>query len=417
MSGWSERAYRPRAALFTLLCACTLTSVGERSASAHTRSTSYATWAVYGHDAVVTLQLSLLDREALGPMNAPDETVSERLQSQLTLGIDGAGCPPVAGAFATLVSRYGFVTYEWRVRCPRAIGSGAGQVRLASQLLFDAAPGHVHFAAIEPASRRIEAVLTSDRRAATFDLAAGASPSGAALDAVGRFVHLGVSHILSGWDHLVFVVVLMCAVRRLRHVAVVVTGFTIGHSVTLALAASGHLAVNSTGVEALIGLSIALVAIDGAWLTCARSSAAAPVVTVLGLLLSAILALTLESARIAPLALVGLAVFASCYFPLLARAPAPMGWRGAVAALFGLIHGFGFAGALAPLATAGDAVSLPALVGFNLGVELGQLGVIALAWPVFVLARRVLGNDRVTVAVSSAGLAVGVALFFSRAFG
>lgn len=382
-------------------------------AHAHTRSASYARWAMDGHEATVTLQVSLLDTQTLvgAARESDDDDVGGYVQQRLTLAVAGQVCQAVPRSFTPVRARYGHAGYEWRVRCARDMTAGS-EVHLHSALLFAELPGHVHYAVVEHGGHRAEVILTHGERRAVVTL--GRSPVSGALRTIVRFIRLGIEHILSGWDHLLFVLVLLCASQRVRQVVVVVTGFTIGHSVTLGLAATGYLSADMAGVEALIGLSIALVAVDGAWLTCARESLVAPVGAVALLLGSAVLATAVgPRAQIGGGALLGLALFAACYFALLARVSRPMRWRAAVAALFGLLHGFGFAGALAPLS---ESTPLPALFGFNLGVEIGQLAVVALAWPVFALARRRLGAQVVTLAVSTAGVAIGLALFYARGF-
>ncbi len=138
------------------------------------------------------------------------------------------------------------------------------------------------------------------------------------------FVHLGITHILGTWehplagsDHLAFLLALLVASRCVRTLIGVVTAFTVAHSLTLGAAALGWVHVPSRFVELAIALSIAYVACDNLL----RKSARNP-------------------------------------------------WLEAF--LFGLLHGLGFAGFLAA-ALAGEPLILTALLGFNVGVELGQL--------------------------------------------
>ena len=138
---------------------------------------------------------------------------------------------------------------------------------------------------------------------------------------------IGVDHILAGWDHLLFVIALVLLLRQWRRAVVAATAFTLAHSLTLAGASLGYLAMPQRPVEVLIALSIVFLAVE-----IARADPARP-------------SLTLR-----------------------------MPW--VVAFLFGLLHGFGFAGALAEIGLPDDAL-LPALVAFNLGVEAGQLLVVA----------------------------------------
>ena len=137
------------------------------------------------------------------------------------------------------------------------------------------------------------------------------------------YLRLGVEHILFGFDHLLFVLALVILVRDWRRVAVTVTAFTIAHSITLAAATLGFVNVPGPPVEATIALSIMLVAVE-----------------------------IVNARRGKP--------------SLTARLP----WL--VAFSFGLLHGFGFAGALAEVGLPQHAIPV-ALLFFNIGVEIGQL--------------------------------------------
>lgn len=166
------------------------------------------------------------------------------------------------------------------------------------------------------------------------------------LDVIGTYTLLGVEHILIGIDHLLFVLALLLLVADWRRLFWTITAFTLAHSVTLGAATLGWVQVSGAAVEATIALSILFLATE-----LARREANAATVTLL------------RPAASAP----GLSL----------RQP----WI--VAFAFGLLHGFGFAGALAEIGLPEQAIPL-ALLFFNVGVELGQLlfiaGVLALIW-------------------------------------
>jgi hydrogenase/urease accessory protein HupE len=180
------------------------------------------------------------------------------------------------------------------------------------------------------------------------------------------YLRLGVEHILFGFDHLLFVLALVILVRDWRRVAVTVTAFTMAHSITLAAATLGFVHVPGPPVEAAIALSIMLVAVE---ILNARSGKPS----------------------------------------LTARLP----WL--VAFCFGLLHGFGFAGALAEVGLPQHAIPI-ALLFFNVGVEVGQLifvaAVLSLIWFFRRAASQLLEDaliqrtfDRVDV---TAGYGIGV---------
>ena len=151
----------------------------------------------------------------------------------------------------------------------------------------------------------------------------------AAGEVAASYFRLGVEHILFGFDHLLFVLSLVILVRNWRRVVLTVTAFTLAHSITLVAATLGFVSVPGPPIEAAIALSIVLVAVE-----------------------------IVNDRR-------GQPSFA-------AR------WPWLIAFCFGLLHGFGFAGALAEVGLPHHAIPV-ALLFFNLGVEAGQLSFVAAA--------------------------------------
>jgi hypothetical protein len=155
------------------------------------------------------------------------------------------------------------------------------------------------------------------------------------------FIRLGIGHVLGGIDHVLFVLSLLLGAasamasdpgRTLSRVVGLVTGFTLGHSVTLLIAALGILSLPSRFTESVIALSIVVVAVHN---------------------------LLEENPR----------------------------GRTLTSALFGLIHGFGFASALAETGLPSRS-TVSALLAFNVGIELAQLGVVLVCFPALAWARR-----------------------------
>jgi hypothetical protein len=213
------------------------------------------------------------------------------------------------------------------------------------------------------------------------------------------------------------VLALLLLARRLSEVASLVTAFTLAHSLTLALAVLGWVRPERAAVEALIGFSIALVAAENAWLLGGRGRAVP--LCVVGGLVALAGAAAFDVGVVSVPTLLGLALFSGCHFGLLQRAERPARLRAAVAFAFGLVHGFGFAGVLVEISLPTHRL-LPALLGFNLGVEVGQLVLVAALWPVVRdLARLREGRShRMLVEVGSAALcSVGIFWFLTRAFG
>jgi hydrogenase/urease accessory protein HupE len=172
------------------------------------------------------------------------------------------------------------------------------------------------------------------------------------------YTRLGVEHILSGVDHLLFVLALLFLVGFNRRLIATITAFTLAHSLTLALGALGWLTLRSPPVEATIALSIVLVAGEA----------------------------------------------------LHRRATLARRWPALVAFLFGLVHGLGFAGALKEIGLPQNHLSV-ALLTFNVGVELGQLLVVGVAWVAY---RAAADRPKLVFARPAALYAIGsVAAYWS----
>jgi hypothetical protein len=382
-------------------------------AHAHTRSTSYSTWEIDGARARVRFDIPQyeLTRLPWGIVSPP--ALSSELARYLTraLRLEAAGepCAVVDGPRA-LAAPPERAVVEWRVACAKP-----GPFVLVSEVLREVAPSHLHFAKLRGA-RIVERVLTSG--APRWELPGAAEEAKPAVgSSVGAYVALGVEHIATGTDHLVFVLGLLLLAARASEVITVVTGFTAAHSITLGLAALGRVKPEAAAVEALIGLSIALVAAENAWLLGGRARALpAAVVGLLGALGAA----AVFGAGAVPAATyAGLGLFVACYFGLLARSERPARLRFAVAFCFGLVHGFGFAGVLAEIALPQGRL-LSALLGFNLGVELGQLAIVAAFFALTAFAARFTrAGVRALVrdAANAAVCGLGVYWWVSRAFG
>lgn len=186
------------------------------------------------------------------------------------------------------------------------------------------------------------------------------APAGAG-EIAWSYTVLGFEHILEGIDHLLFVFALLLIVRGGKRIVVTITAFTVAHSITLVAATLGLVSVPGPPVEAIIALSIVFVAAE-----ILRGQQGKPGLT--------------------------------------ARAP----WI--VAFSFGLLHGFGFAGALAE--TGLPQTSIPvALLMFNVGVELGQLFFVAIVLSLAWIGRKLLKKEP-TWALPASAYAVGAIAAF-----
>lgn len=173
-----------------------------------------------------------------------------------------------------------------------------------------------------------------------------------------QYLRLGISHIFLGYDHVAFLLALLF-VGRLVELLKIITAFTVAHTLTLVLAALGAISVPGRLVESAIALSIVYVAAENLW-----------------------------------------------------RDP-DTGHRWRLTFVFGLVHGFGFASVLRELGLPSEGL-VRSLLAFNLGVEIGQLTIAAVCWPVLFWVSRRPWSARVRIAVSSVLLAFGAAWLLDR---
>jgi hypothetical protein len=174
----------------------------------------------------------------------------------------------------------------------------------------------------------------------------------------------------------------------------------------------------ASAIESLIGLSIEVVALENfSWTGGPVTRRAVRGVLAVGVGGAAVASL-LGWLAVPALALAGIGVFAIGYLGLLGRVARPGRLRWFIAFVFGLVHGFGFAGLLVEIGLPVGRLA-PALVGFNLGVEIGQLALVALVWPVLQLVLRTdLLRRALRIQVGSAAvMVVGLYWFLVRAVG
>jgi len=217
--------------------------------------------------------------------------------------------------------------------------TNATQLNLLSTFLERFAFGHREFLSVQVVSGASlgEAMLSAKKNALQINLPAVSASRVSSRDVHSflAFLKLGVEHILTGYDHLLFLFALMVVCHDLRSILTVITCFTIAHSITLGLATFDIVRLPGRIVEPLIAASIAYVGIEN-----------------------------------------------------LVRGDSPK-WRTLIAFSFGLVHGLGFADALRELGiNSGQFGIVVPLVGFNLGVEVGQLCVAAIILPILWNVRR-----------------------------
>ncbi len=272
---------------------------------------------IQGQEIIAVLSLASSDASAIGD----GHTLATVARESIDVSVDGRTLTASATSNWTDANGGAHV----RLAYPRANGL---RVVIRSRLLADLPRSHRQLVSI----RGEDGAILQERMLDVVSCEIAADVAATVVNGQSSFawfVALGVRHILTGYDHLLFLAGVLVVLRTWRDVIRTITAFTLAHSITLALATTGLVAAPSRVVEPLIAASIVVVGIEN-------------------------LIRSVQGSR----------------------------WRMTFG--FGLVHGLGFASALRDvgIGTTGGAIALP-LAGFNLGVELGQIAVAAILVPLF----------------------------------
>jgi hypothetical protein len=368
--------------LRALLSLATCLLLAAAPAQAHKPSDSYLALSVDGSTLRGQWDIALRDLDhaigldadgngeiTWGELRARHADIAAYALARLRVEADGAACTLRAGE--QLVDEHtdgAYTVLRFAVDCPQP----PAVLRLDYRLFADLDPQHRGLLRLDAAGGTRTAIFSPQAAGQDFEL----KTASRARQFAAYFIE-GVWHIWIGFDHILFLVSLLLPavlVWQVRHwqaaerfgqafveVLKVVTSFTVAHSITLSLATLGWVSLPSRAVESAIAASVVLAALNNVW-------------------------------------------------------PLVHGRRWAVAFAFGLIHGFGFASVLADLGLPQDTLVL-ALLGFNLGVEAGQLAIVAVFLPLaFALRRTTFYRRGVLVGGSLAIAALAAVWLAERVF-
>ena len=381
------------------------------SAAGHTRSESHSVWEINGTAVDLVMTIPKLEKDRIGAGATPptDEQITSYLTPRIYPIAAGRRCalvPPVEA----LAALPGYRKYDFTFKCHTA-----ADLQIYSAAFFDLIPSHTNFAQIQNAASGefTEQLITNEHRTVEVTGGTGSRLKTASLL---EFIRMGTMHIFTGVDHMSFLLGLVLISRRLRDLVFVVTGFTIGHSLTLALAVTGILRPHAEYIDALVALTIALI---GAENMVVQTQKAKPVVLLAGgcMALMAV-AEWLGWGGLPALLSLGAGLFTASYLWISGNLGDAGRLRMLITLVFGLIHGFGFAADLLELQLPPERLA-QLLVGFNLGVEIGQLTLVVGATLLVMLLRKYrLALPRpIVVDVASAFLVgLGVFWYVSRSY-
>jgi hypothetical protein len=179
-----------------------------------------------------------------------------------------------------------------------------------------------------------------------------------------------MNHILTGFDHLIFLMGLIILVNNFKHLLIVITGFTLGHSITLALVALNIVVPNTLMIEALIGFTILFIAAE--YMMKEEKNFILIIAILLSILTFAAISSLFLQISMTLISFIALILITIGYFGILRNLENKGSFRVIITSLFGVIHGFGF-GTFLFNSEFDQTNIISALFGFNLGVEIGQI--------------------------------------------
>jgi hydrogenase/urease accessory protein HupE len=305
--------------------------------AAHDPGLSSATLWLQQQRLTATLTFAPSDLETLLPMDLDGDgqvsdaefqetrAVLERFAREgVQVSLDGELVSPAESSVERTADQRGR-NIEIQLRFPAR--ADAEQLTLRNALLPDLPAGHRHYVTLLDESANLVGETLLDRTNNVFEISLQHSNGAASSRSFGEFFVLGVEHIVTGYDHLLFLLGLLVVGGSFASAAKIITSFTVAHSITLGLATFGVVQLAPAVVEPLIAASIAYVGLEN-----------------------------------------------------IARRNLEGRWL--LTFVFGLVHGLGFASVLRELGVgAGSGGALESLLAFNLGVETGQIGIAAIALP------------------------------------
>jgi hypothetical protein len=386
--------------------------VSSLESQAHNRSQSFSDWAITNDrtEAVFTTKSRELTRLQTLTNQPLDALFSDHLVDTVSVFQGDLPCSNSDSA-KSLPSALGYVRVSLDFDCDPSLGD----ISININSFFSAASSHVHYANVAFDGQQSRQYLFTDKQR-QHEISLLVTSSNRWFDSVRQFISLGVDHIFGGLDHIAFLAALILLLRRFKDLVWIITGFTLGHSVTLALTVMGWVMPDLPVVEATIGFTIALVAAENIGTLTGYHRYIAYFLAS-GLALMGLLNL-IFGVGLTILSILGLILLTFAYLPL-SDTKATANLRPLITIGFGLIHGFGFASALAEIGLP-DAQLWPSLLGFNIGIELGQLFIVASLWLVMKQLRRVtpIIQPRLAIDLCSALLCgLGFYWFVGRSYG
>ena len=342
------------------------------SAQSHYFSESFSKWNISNQE--IKVNFNLLELEATRILKIDDyqkllsNNLSENeifqiyLEKNLFVESENIRCD-LKDDSKILTSKEGYLRVELNYKCPFS-----SNIKIVNNALFYLIDSHIHIARVYRGGNiLLEKALFFNDQSIYIDEEVKEKNI---FEQFSNFINLGFDHIISGYDHLIFLFGLLLLINSLKLLLLVITGFTIGHSITLALTTLEIVIPNVNLIEAIIGFTIMFVALE--YFNKKQNSPYISIAFLISLSAVMLLMSMINVLHVPMFLLTGLLIISIGYFLIKNYYPTGDTLLISLTVAFGLIHGFGF-GSFLMNTNFDTSQTIVSLLGFNLGVEIGQI--------------------------------------------
>jgi len=362
------------------------------SAHAHYFSESFSKWNISNQD--IKVNFNLLELEAtrilkidnyqklLSNNLSENEIFKIYLEKNLFVESESKRCD-LKNDSKILSSKEGYLRIELNYKCPFT-----SNIKIVNNALFYLIDSHIHIARVYRDNNIfLEKALFFNDQSIYIDKDIKEKKI---FEQFSNFINSGFNHIIGGYDHLIFVLGLLLLINNFKLLFLAITGFTIGHSITLALTALEIVIPNISLIEAIIGFTIMFVALE--YFNERQSSPYISIVFLISISTALLILSVINILYIPVFLLTGLLIISISYFLIKNYYTTSGKLLIFLTVAFGLIHGFGFGSFL--MSTNFDtSQTIVSLLGFNLGVEIGQLVFVSLILLIYKIFKTLKMNN------------------------
>lgn len=345
-------------------------------ANAHYFSESYSKWVI--SEDYIEGTFNILELESTRVLQLPEfqkylyqdgltesEVFLKYLDPRIKVNENNEPCKKESVALKKS-SKQGTLNIVFNFKC-----NTTNSLKIINNGIFDIVQSHVHIARIyRGESILLEQALFYNNQVIDLSNERNKTQKSSFFSSLFNFLVSGTQHILNGFDHLLFIAGLVLLISGIKKLALIITGFTIGHSITLGLSVLGIFTPNFIIIESLIGYSILFIGIE--YFLLKTKLYREITFFLISLFFSIVLIDLIYNELNHIFILLGLSLLTLGYFGLHKKISNNNLGLFVITTFFGLIHGFGFGSFLIKSEFSLDSL-IPALLGFNIGVEIGQL--------------------------------------------